>query len=105
MFHDEMIRKQVTSSNNHYTNNSPIEHKLQVAREEPYMLAGDAELLEPQRAGLEEPLEVAAHSLFQLGCVCLHPLPDAIQELYHADLGCASQGSNFGHEKEAALDL
>jgi hypothetical protein len=30
------------------------------------MLAGDAKLLESQRAGLEEPLDVAAHSLLQL---------------------------------------
>jgi hypothetical protein len=53
------------------------------------MLAGDAKLLESQRAGLEEPLEVAAHSLLQLRGVRLHPLADAVQKLHHADLGCA----------------
>ena len=56
------------------------------------MLAGDAELLEPQRAGLEEPLEVAAHSILQLRGVRLHPLADAVQELHHADLGCTPEG-------------
>jgi hypothetical protein len=56
------------------------------------MLAGDAKLLEPQRAGLEEPLHVAAHSLLQLRGVRFHPLPDAVQELHHADLGCTPEG-------------
>ena len=72
-----------------------VDYRLQMAQEEksePYMLAGDAELLEPQRAGHEEPLEVAAHSLLQLRGVRLHPLPDAVQELHHADLGCAPEG-------------
>jgi hypothetical protein len=53
------------------------------------MLAGDAELLEPQRAGLEEPLEVASHRLLHLRGVRFHPLPDPVEELHHADLGCA----------------
>ena len=56
------------------------------------MLAGDAELLEPQRAGLEQPLEIAAHGLLQLRGVRLHALPDPFQELHHADLGCARAG-------------
>jgi hypothetical protein len=71
------------------------------------MLAGDAELLEPQRAGLKEPLEVAAHGFLQLRGVRLHPFPDAVQELHHADLGCTREGSDSSHEKqaEAARDL
>jgi hypothetical protein len=79
----------------HHISNSLVDYRLQVAQEEesnPYMLAGDAELLEPQRAGLKEPLEVAAHSLLQLRGVRLHPFPDAVQELHHADLGCTREG-------------
>lgn len=56
------------------------------------MLAGDAELLEPQRAGLEEPLEVASHRLLHLRGVRFHPLPDPVEELHHADLGLVGLG-------------
>jgi hypothetical protein len=59
---------------------------------ETHMFDGDAELLEPQRAGLEQPLEISAHCLLQLGGVRLHALPDPVQELHHADLGCARAG-------------
>jgi hypothetical protein len=62
---------------------------------ETHMFDGDAELLEPQRAGLEQPLEVSAHGLLQLGGVRLHALPDPVQELHHADLGCARGSSTL----------
>ena len=65
------------------------------------MLAGDAELLEPQRAGLEQPLEIAAYSLLQLGGVHLHPLPDAVQELHHAYLGCAKEFQSISPQRTA----
>jgi hypothetical protein len=54
-----------------------------------YVLAGDAELLETQRAGLEEPLEISADGFIELRGVRLYALPYAAQELYHADLGCS----------------
>jgi hypothetical protein len=54
------------------------------------MLAGDAELFEPQRAGLEEPLEVPANGFLNLRGVSLDALPHAVQELHHAHLGCDS---------------
>jgi hypothetical protein len=54
------------------------------------MLAGDAELLEPQRASLEEPLEVAADRFLNLRGMRLDALAHAVQELHHADLGCAA---------------
>jgi hypothetical protein len=54
------------------------------------VLAGDAELLETQRAGLEEPLEISADGFIELRGVRLYALPYAAQELHHADLGCSA---------------
>lgn len=56
-----------------------------------YTLAGDAEILAAQLAGLDQPLDIATHCVLRLRGVLLHPLPHTVEELHHADPGCARQ--------------
>jgi len=69
-----------------------------------YTLAGDAEILAAQLAGLDQPLHIATHCVLWLRGVLLHPLPHTVEELHHADPGCARQRSNSNHQREAPRD-
>ena len=81
-----------------------VSHPRQRGEFVAYTLAGDAEILAPQLAGLDQPLDIPTHCFLRLRGLRLHPLTHAVEELHHADPGCARQRSNSSHQREARRD-